>query len=124
MFPPAVTIHCISDARLAVGVGRPVALLSGAGAAGYAGCGWWRAIVAGVAAVGVIDILDCGEMSGRAVEALGLGLRRLVLRPEAPGWADVAGRASLLGAVLLPVRPASLDLARPGAARHLHRWLA
>ncbi len=124
MFPPAVTIHGRSDARLAASLGRPVTLLSGPSAAGYAGTAWWRALVAEVARDGVLDIFDCGEMSGRAVEALRLGLRRLVLRPEAPGWADIAERSALLGAVLLTDRPPSLDLAKPGAARHLQRWLA
>ena len=44
-FPPAVIVHGLDDARAALAPGRPVTLLSAPGAALYAGCGWWRALV-------------------------------------------------------------------------------
>ena len=44
--PPAVVIHGLPDALAALRSGRPVTLLSGPGAASYACCGWWRALVA------------------------------------------------------------------------------
>lgn len=44
-FPPAVIVHGLDNARTALAPGRPVTLLSAPGAALYAGCGWWRALV-------------------------------------------------------------------------------
>ncbi|MBV9748152.1 MAG: hypothetical protein JO157_05000 [Acetobacteraceae bacterium] len=136
VLPPAVVVHGLADARLALAAGRPLTLLSAPGAAGYAGCGWWRAVIAaahaetpGVSPEGepgriwAPDVLDCLNQTGRAIEALRYGLRRLVLLPGAPARDDVAARAEVLGATLLDARPPALDLARPGAARHLEAWL-
>jgi len=130
--PPAVVVHGLADARLALEAAlqasRPVTLLSAPGAAGYAGCGWWRAMVEaarmGVPDAEATDVLDCLDQTGRAIEALRLGLRRLVLLPTAPAREDAAERAAVLGAVLFASRPPALDLAAPGAARHLATWLA
>jgi hypothetical protein len=128
VLPPAVVVHGLADARCALAVGRPVTLLSAPGAAGYAGCGWWRALVEAARAaapeVEAPDVLDCLDQAGRAIEALRHGLRRLVLLPGAPARDDVAARAKALGALLLDARPPALDLARPGAARHLAAWLS
>ena len=44
--PPAVVIHGLPHARLALRLGRPVTLLSAPGAPSYAGCAWWRALIA------------------------------------------------------------------------------
>ena len=43
---PAVVVHGLADAEAALAVGRPVTLLSAPGAALYAGCLWWREMVA------------------------------------------------------------------------------
>ena len=135
VLPKAVVVHSLADARLALAVGRPVTLFSAPGAACYAGCGWWRAMieaarveVPGVSPYGepslwAPDVLDCLDQTGRAIEALRHGLRRLVLLPGAPARDDVAARAESLGAVLLDARPPALDLAQPGAARRLGSWL-
>lgn len=127
VLPPAVVVHGLADARAALAAGLPVTLLSGPGAAGYAGAGWWRALVeaARSTAPGVEapDALDCLDQTGRAIEALRIGLRRIVLLPGAPARDDVAERAAALGAVLWPARPEALDLAKPGAARGLAAWL-
>lgn len=45
VFPPAVIVHGLADARAAVAIGLPVTLLSAPGAGLYAGCLWWRGIV-------------------------------------------------------------------------------
>jgi hypothetical protein len=124
---PAVVVHGLDDARRALALGRPVTLLSAPGAASYAGCGWWRAMIAAareeIPGTEAVDILDCLDQTGRAVEALRHGLRHLVLLPFAPARDDAAARAAVLGAVLLSARPAALDLASPGAARCLPAWL-
>ncbi len=117
---PVVTVHGLPHVRLATGLGRPVTLLSGPNAAAYAGCGWWRALMA--YAPGCADILDCGDSPGRVLEALSIGCRVMVLVP-CPAWDDVAERAVRQGALVLPERPPALDLAEYGAARHLATWL-
>ena len=120
--PPAVTIHSLEMARQALAPGLPVTLLSGPGAATYAGCGWWRAVVAMAGHTGP-DVLDCGDAAGRALEALRAGCKWLVLDGGCPAFSRVAERAALHNAWLLPFRPDSLDLAEHGASRRLHSWL-
>jgi hypothetical protein len=124
---PAVIVHGLGDARLALSAGLPVTLLSAPGAALYAGCGWWRAVVrqagAEFPAVPVADILDCGNGAGQALAALRIGQRHLVLSPDSPGWDAVAAIAAGHGGELLPQAPPALDLAQRGAARRLHDWL-
>ena len=107
--------------------GRPVLLLSAPGAASYAGCGWWRALIAAALArhpgVPAQDMLDCADAPGRALEALSVGCRLISLHPG-PAWADIAERAALAGAHLLHAAPEALDLARRGSERRLAAWLA
>ena len=87
---PAVVMHGLADARTVLAVGAPVTLLSGAGAALYAGCGWWRALIARARTehpdIPIDDILDCADAPGLALGALRIGQRRIVLDPAAPGW--------------------------------------
>ncbi len=120
--PPAVVVHGLGDARRALAPGRPVTLLSGPGAAIYAGAGWWRALVAASGTAGP-DVLDCADAPGRAMEALRAGCRLLVLDPAVPAAPLVAARAAAAGALVLPERPPALDLAQPGAERRLAAWL-
>jgi hypothetical protein len=120
--PPAVIVHGLAQARLAVATG-PVTLLSAPGAALYAGCGWWRAVVAASLTTGP-DVLDCADAPGRAMEALRAGCRIIVLDPAVPAAALVAVRAATIGAAVLDAPPPALDLAAPGAARRLEAWLA
>ena len=120
--PPAVVVHGLPHLRIATAPGRPVTLLSGPGAAIYAGCGWWRALMA-LGAGDNPDIIDCADAPGRAMEALRAGCRLLVLDPAAPAWKLVESRAAAAGATLLATRPAALDLAKPGAGRLLDAWL-
>jgi len=121
--PPAIVVHGLDDARRALAPGRAVTLLSGPGAAIYAGCGWWRALVAASGATGP-DILDCADAPGRAMEALRAGCRLLVLDPAVPAGDLVAARAAAVGARVLAERPPALDLAEPGSLRRLDAWLA
>jgi len=125
--PPAVIIHGIEDARAALAPSLPLTLLSAPGAALYAGCGFWRALVRQARAefpgVRAPDILDCADATGYALSALRLGLRMLVVVPDAPGRDAVAAVAAAAGAVLLAAPPPALDLADPAAARRLAAWL-
>src|SRR5271168_4381219 len=97
--PPAVMVHGLQQARAALAPGLPVTLLSGPGAGGYAGVGWWLALVALAAAGGPVppNVLDCGEATGRALEAVRAGQRLLVLRTNPALFRDVAERAARSG---------------------------
>lgn len=121
---PAVVIHGLAQARLAVAPGRPVCLLSAMGAAKFAGCLWWKGIVDAVRTTDVQDILDCGDAPGRAMAALRIGQMRLVLDLACPAFAAVVAAGAMLGAEVGSERPAALDLGERGAARKLDAWLA
>lgn len=123
--PPAVMIHGLDHASAALAPGLPVTLLSGPGAALYAGAGWWRALVAAASAGAPPppNILDCGQAAGRALEALRAGQILLVLDAPDAIFAEVAALCVAKGATLFKTPPRSLDLAQHGAARHLMAWL-
>ena len=125
--PPAVIVHGVADARAALAGGRPVTLLSARGAALYAGCLWWRELVAAARAAcpatPAQDVLDCADAPGAAMAALSAEQRLLVLDAACPAFAAVLGAASTLGAVVLAQAPPALDLAERGARRALARWL-
>jgi hypothetical protein len=124
-----VTIHSLAHARMALAPGLPVTLLSAPSAALYAGVGWWRALIeAASPATGTADILDCGDATGRALEALRSGQALLILRGPPSVLHDIAERAASVQAALLVARPLALDLADPrfgrgGAASVLLDWL-
>jgi len=128
LFPPVVTIHGLDDARKVLGYGLPVTLLSGPGAAGVGGILWWRAVMLQARAehpkVAVFDVLDCGSAPGLAMGALRCGQEVLVLDAAVPAFARVAAAAREMGSVLLPARPASLDLAVRGALPRLEAHLS
>lgn len=117
ILPQAVVVHGAGHLAAALAPGLPVLLLSAPGAACYAGAGWWRALVD---ATEMPDALDCADAAGRALEALAAGCRIVVLAP-CPGFGAVVARAA--GAMVLPVRPAALDMRVRGAERHLVAWL-
>jgi hypothetical protein len=120
IFPPAVVVHGLRHAHTALAPGLAVTLLSARGAALYAGCGWWRALMQ--AAGAEIDILDCADAPGYAMAALRIGQRRIVL-DGGPAFPAVSAAAAALGAVVLAARPAALDLADRGAEWRLTAWL-
>jgi hypothetical protein len=124
---PAVVVHGLDQARLALAPGRPLVLISAQSAAGYAGCLWWRALadLAAAEAPGLVvaDVLDCGDAPGWAMAALRVGCRALVLAPECPAWARVVAAADGVGAIVLPQRPAVLDMGQSGAGKNLSAWL-
>jgi len=125
---PAVIVHGLPNARLAMAPGRPVTLLSAEGAASYAGVGWWQALLGLARAehpnTPMQPILDCGDSPGHALEALRAHQTVMVLRAEDRIWTDIAERAARQGATLLREPPPALDLADPQAARQLEAWLS
>ena len=124
---PTVIVHGVADAQAALAPGLPVTLLSAPAAAVFAGCQWWREMVAVARAAypdtQATDILDCADASGMAMGALRGGVCRLVLWPDAPGWDRVAAIAERQGGFVLRQAPAALDLAQRNAIRRLHGWL-
>jgi hypothetical protein len=124
---PAVVVHGADDFRTALRPGLPVTLLSGAGAALYAGCAWWRELVQlarqEFPLATIADTLDCADAAGRALEAIRIGQACLILSRSSPGFAAVSAIAGARGLLLLHERPAALDLADRGAARRLDAWL-
>jgi hypothetical protein len=124
---PAVVVHGLAHARTVLAIGRAVTLLSAPGAALFAGCGWWRAVIERARdehpGVPIDDVLDCADASGLALGALRAGQRLLVLSPTAPGWQSVAAIAASLGGEVVTSRPPALDMAERNAARRLHDWL-
>lgn len=127
VLPPAVIVHGLADAQSALALGVPVTLLSAPGAGLFAGCLWWREMVAVARATSsmaeIIDVLDCADASGLALGALRCGIKRLVLWPDAPAWAAVAEIARREGGFVLRQAPDALDLAKRNALRRLHAWL-
>lgn len=125
--PPAVIVHSLACAKAALAPGRPVTLLSAPGAAQFAGCLWWRELLAAAGFSGPA-LLDCAAAPGRALEALHLGLYRgrggVVLRAPAPAFSLIAQLAAAQGALALPLAPPALDLRLNGATRRLDSWLA
>jgi hypothetical protein len=124
---PAVVIHGLGDVRTALAPCKPVTLLSGRGAALYAGPLWWGELVrlAREAApdVPIADLLDCADAPGLALGAIRAGQRGLVLSSDSPGFAAVAAIARAEKLTLLTDRPPALDLSRPGSNRRLLAWL-
>lgn len=119
--PPAICVHSSGQATLALAANRPVTLLSARAAAVFAGPAWWRALIARCGTTQP-DILDCADASGRALEAIALRCRIIILA-ACPAWSEIAERATSAGSVLLAARPTNLDLADPAAARHIEAWL-
>ena len=120
-------VHGRTDIDIVLAHRRPVTLLSGRGAASYAGCEWWRALMDLVHAhhpdATIAALLDCAGASGHALAAMRVGLRGLVLEPLAPGYARVAAIARRDGILLLESPPPALDMAHSGAAYRLGEWL-
>ncbi len=127
-----VIVHGLEDAvatlAAAAAAGCGVMLLSAPGAAGYAGFGWWRALVAGareaVPGVAMEDVLDCDDLAGIAVEALHAGCPAIVFTGNDAQAAQLAALAERCAARMLRAAPPALDLALPGARRRLAAWLA
>ena len=110
---PAVIVHGRADAVAALAKaaaeGTPLTLLSAPGAALYAGCGWWRALIESARTefpnVPCVDVLDCADATGHALAALRIGVARLVLWPDAPGRDAVVAIAESLGGFVLAAAP-------------------
>jgi len=124
---PAVIVHGLADARTILAQGTPVTLLSAPGAALYAGCLWWQALIAaardGYPDIAMTDVLDCADAPGQAMAALRSGVVRLVLAAEVPAWDAVADIARRQGGFVLRQAPPALDIAARDGLYRLPTWL-
>lgn len=108
----AIVVHSLAEARRAMAAaradGRAITLLSAPGAARFAGCLWWREMIAIVRAeypdVEMIDVLDCGDDIAQAWAAVRIGLRHLVLVSLTPEIDALRALAFARGVTLLPAR--------------------
>jgi hypothetical protein len=100
--PPArIRIHCLDHGRAALAAardaGRTVTLESPAGAALWQGIGWWRSLVAVLAAefpdVAFAAVLDCADAPGAALAALRAGITSVRVAAAAPVLARLAAIA-------------------------------
>jgi hypothetical protein len=116
----AILIHNARDAHAAVAAAAalhvPVTLLSAPGAAGYAGAGYFRALIEDVEArhpdVVVTGVLDCGSAPGHVMGALRAGIRHLRFSGDDAVAAKLRAIAQAQGAALITGDIAALDLAR------------
>jgi hypothetical protein len=103
-----IIIHSLAQARAALAaaaeLGVPITLESAPAAGGYAGPGWWRALIEAARAerpaADVIAVLDCGEEPGAALAALRAGVPRIRFAGAAEMRARLAAIATQLGAAV------------------------
>ena len=112
------TIHGLAHLRAALSAGaqsgRPVVAISAPGASGFAGAGWFAALIEQgrqeFPDVPLTAILDCADRAGDVPAALRRGITQIVFtgHPEAAvRLQDIAGQ---MGATVLLERPPACDL--------------
>ena len=125
----AVIVHSLAQAKAALAAGlaagRPVLLLSAAGAAGTVGPGWWREVTAAARAahpkVNAEALLDCGDAPGDAMAALAAGVTELSFHGSEPARQKLVQ----MGAALHPRPVQALDLAdEPRPETACRAWLS
>lgn len=115
---PAIRVHSLADARHALGaareLARPVMLVSGPGAAWYAGAGWWRALLDHADAefpdVEFDSVLDCSGAPGYALASLREGVPCIAFSGHADAAVRLKAIAAQLGARVLDALPPALEL--------------
>jgi hypothetical protein len=132
--PPAIVVHSLAQAVAALEAAaqtrRAVELWSAAGAAAYAGAGWFKAVIdearVAVPKVEFEAVLDCAELAGLVLGAWRIGLVSVCFTGEARAAKKLAQIASRNGRQLHRRRPAdALDLHRAADPQALCRaWLA
>jgi hypothetical protein len=103
--------------------GLPVTLLSPPGFALYAGSPWWRALLEQASFTG-FSLLDCSDAAGRALEALRIGLRGVILSAEAVIFDQIAAIARETDAQLLAAAPPAFDATGNSDDAELRHWLS
>jgi hypothetical protein len=112
------TIHSLKHLRAALTAGAasglPVVALSAASASGFAGAGWFAALVAQGRAefpeVALTAMLDCGDRGGDVIAAVKRGLPHLIFTGHPQAAERLADIAAQCGADMRTARPVSCDL--------------
>ncbi len=129
----AVIVHNLAHARAALGaaatLGVPVVLLSAAGAAAYAGAGYFLEFTSRAMAehpeAKARTVLDCGAEPGLALGALGAGCPAIRYTGPRASRVKIADIAARWRARVDNSRYRALDLLDAGDARTAcHEWLA
>ena len=112
------TIHSLAHLRAALTAGaasgRPVVVLSAAGASAFAGAGWFAALIEQgrreSPEVELTAMLDCGDRGGDVLAALKLGLKHVIFTGHAEAAIRLGDIASRTGASIVTARPPTCDL--------------
>lgn len=108
--------HAAAAARAATEAEKAVTLSSAPGATGYAGAGWFLAVLAALAemqpAADIDGLLDCGDDAAAAIEALHAGARWIRLDGAETLLREVAELAEAAGARLNGPAGPALDLGK------------
>jgi hypothetical protein len=116
---PVILVHSLGQAlaalRAAAAARRRIALISAPEAGGYAGAGWFRAVVEAAREAEpearFSAFLDCGDAVGAALAALRCGIEGVIFTGRADVALRLADIARQLGARLATARPSNvLDL--------------
>jgi hypothetical protein len=125
---PAFIVHDLAQARIvfaAASVARvPIRIESAPGATGYAGAGWWAAVIAAARheypEVEAVCVLDCGEEPGRAMGAIREGIEAIRCRARPKARARLKALAEAAGVLFVTGKAGpALDLStvpEPNAA--------
>lgn len=116
----AIRVHSAADAcaalRAAASLNLPVTLISAPAASGYAGAGYFAALIAVARAevpnAAVTAVLDCGEAPGHVLGALRQGLKSVRFCGDCDTAAKLAAIARAQDASLIADDTPALDLAR------------
>ena len=112
------TIHGLPHLRAALAAGaetgRPIVALSAAGASGFAGAGWFAALItqghSEFPDVPLTAILDCAGRAGDVPAALKRGITHIVFTGHPEAAIRLRDIAAKMGATILAERPGSCDL--------------
>jgi hypothetical protein len=112
------TIHGLAHLRAALTAGaesgRPIVALSASGASGFAGAGWFAALIeqgrGEYPDLPLIAMLDCADRAGDVPAALKRGVTHIVFTGHPEAAARLADIAAHCGATILTERPPSCDL--------------
>lgn len=112
------TIHGLAHLRAALAAGaesaRPIVALSAVGASGFAGAGWFQALIeqgrTEFPDVPLTAILDCADRAGDVPAALKRGITHVVFTGHPEAAVRLQDIAAQMGATLLLERPQAFDL--------------
>jgi len=129
-----IIIHSLAHARAALdaatALGVPVTLASAAGAGGYAGPLWFKALIEAALrdhpGVSAAAVLDCGDEAGTTLGALRAGIKHIRFTGRGDVRERLAAIAASLGATIESgAPPPALDLLDASdPARLCHAYLA